>query len=296
MAESVVYNQDCLIGMKQFPDGHFDLIITDPPYLYLDHKLDRQFDEAAFFKECDRIISKNGFIVLFGRGSSFYKWNTILDGFGYKFLEEVIWNKRRPSSAALPLARVHETISIHTKGNGKIRESLVNYGELKGYDLDKIEEDLTRLGALFNKGPVFERVVKNLQKIHRGENWGNGFTKDRHKITFSSPSVNRCISTYMVNALEFGSREQSIISDADVHYGNIHPTQKPVRLIERLMLILDFKDKKPNLIDPFLGSGSHRIAAYEMNFDFTGFEIDKDYFEAQEKRFKQHIAQQRLFV
>ena len=43
-------------------------------------------------------------------------------------------------------------------------------------------------------------------------------------------------------------------------------------------------------------SGSSRIAAHDMGFDFTGFEIDKDYFEAQEKRFKQHIAQLTMFA
>ena len=51
-----------------------------------------------------------------------------------------------------------------------------------------------------------------------------------------------------------------------------------------------------SVIDPFLGSGSSRIAAYDLGFDFVGYELDKDYFEAQEKRFADHIAQPKLFV
>ena len=41
--------------------------------------------------------------------------------------------------------------------------------------------------------------------------------------------------------------------------------------------------------------GSSRIAAYKAGLDFTGFEIDEDYFNASEERFKNHISQQTLF-
>ena len=50
------------------------------------------------------------------------------------------------------------------------------------------------------------------------------------------------------------------------------------------------------ILDPFLGSGSSRIAAYDMGFDFVGFEIDKTYFDKQEERFERHTAQQNLFL
>lgn len=73
----------------------------------------------------------------------------------------------------------------------------------------------------------------------------------------------------------------------------IHPTQKPVSLYK---WILDkYANKGDKIIDTHLGSGSSRIAAYDMGFDFTGFELDKDYFEAQEKRYNDHIKQIKLF-
>ena len=46
-----------------------------------------------------------------------------------------------------------------------------------------------------------------------------------------------------------------------------------------------------SILDTHLGSGSSRIAAYEMGFDFTGTEIDTEYFEAQEDRFEKHCRQ-----
>jgi site-specific DNA-methyltransferase (adenine-specific) len=69
-----IYNEDCLTGMRRIENNSVDCILTDPPYLYLkNQKLDRPFDEAMFFNECKRVLKKDGFIVLFGRGTSFYR-------------------------------------------------------------------------------------------------------------------------------------------------------------------------------------------------------------------------------
>ena len=73
----------------------------------------------------------------------------------------------------------------------------------------------------------------------------------------------------------------------------IHPTQKPVALYE--WILKNYAKVGNKILDTHLGSGSSRIAAYNMDFDFTGYEKDKDYFEAQEQRFKCHTAQLRIF-
>jgi site-specific DNA-methyltransferase (adenine-specific) len=72
----------------------------------------------------------------------------------------------------------------------------------------------------------------------------------------------------------------------------IHPTQKPVALYK--WLLQNYAKQGDKILDTHLGSGSSRIAAYEMCFDFTAFELDKEYFDAQEKRYKAHIAQLKL--
>ena len=73
----------------------------------------------------------------------------------------------------------------------------------------------------------------------------------------------------------------------------MHPTQKPVALYDWIFN----KYAKPNdlILDTHLGSGSSRIAAYKNKINFVGCELDKEYFEAQEKRFKQFTAQLTLF-
>ena len=107
---------DCTELLSQIPDGSIDAIITDPPYGYLkNQKLDIPFNETVFFNETKRVLKPAGFIVLFGRGAAFYRWNTMLADLGFVFKEEVIWNKVQTTSPVLPLSRVHEMVSIHCK-------------------------------------------------------------------------------------------------------------------------------------------------------------------------------------
>jgi site-specific DNA-methyltransferase (adenine-specific) len=73
----------------------------------------------------------------------------------------------------------------------------------------------------------------------------------------------------------------------------IHPTQKPVALYK--WLLKNYAKPGDKIFDSHVGSGSIRIACHDMGFDFEGCEIDKDYWEAQEERYQQHISQMELF-
>ncbi len=87
----------------------------------------------------------------------------------------------------------------------------------------------------------------------------------------------------------------TLSSKAETNGGmdKIHINQKPVALYK--WLLTNYAKPGDTILDTHLGSGSSRIAAYDLGFDFTGYELDKDYFEAQEKRFADHIAQAKLF-
>jgi len=73
----------------------------------------------------------------------------------------------------------------------------------------------------------------------------------------------------------------------------IHPTQKPIALYK--WLLTNYAKPGQTIFDSHVGSGSIRIACHDLGFDFEGCEIDESYFNAQEKRYKNHIAQQELF-
>jgi site-specific DNA-methyltransferase (adenine-specific) len=73
----------------------------------------------------------------------------------------------------------------------------------------------------------------------------------------------------------------------------IHPTQKPVALYDWIFKMYATEGMK--IIDTHLGSGSSRISADKAKLDFTGIEIDKEYYDLQEKRFKDYKSQLRLW-
>jgi site-specific DNA-methyltransferase (adenine-specific) len=74
----------------------------------------------------------------------------------------------------------------------------------------------------------------------------------------------------------------------------LHPTQKPEDLYR---WILKMYAKQGNrILDTHLGSGSIAIACHDMGFDLTGYEIDKDYYEAAVKRLENHQKQGQLFL
>lgn len=75
--------------------------------------------------------------------------------------------------------------------------------------------------------------------------------------------------------------------------GKIHPTQKPTDLYT--WLLTNYAKPGDTILDTHLGSQSSRIAAWDLGFDFTGFELDEDYFKAGCERFEIHKAQARLF-
>jgi site-specific DNA-methyltransferase (adenine-specific) len=75
--------------------------------------------------------------------------------------------------------------------------------------------------------------------------------------------------------------------------GRIHPTQKPVKLYE--WLLMNYAKEGDKILDTHLGSGSIAIACHNLGFELTACELDKEYYEAAMKRIEQHKQQIRLF-
>lgn len=75
-------------------------------------------------------------------------------------------------------------------------------------------------------------------------------------------------------------------------HNKIHPTQKPVKLYE--WLLMNYAKEGDRILDTHLGSGSIAIACHNLGFDLVGCELDTDYFEAAKKRLQQHQSQLRI--
>lgn len=105
-----------------------------------------------------------------------------------------------------------------------------------------------------------------------------------------------------VRQIEFmwnGFMQATSIHDGRAPNGNkkknqirIHPTEKPIQLYK--WFFMNYAQPGWKILDTNLGSGASRIAAYDMDFPFWSFENDKEYFDAQEERFQNHIKQERI--
>ena len=73
----------------------------------------------------------------------------------------------------------------------------------------------------------------------------------------------------------------------------IHPTQKPVKLYEKLLMTYAKEGNK--ILDTHLGSGSIAIACHDYKYELTACELDKEYYNAAIQRIKNHTSQQTLF-
>ena len=202
-----LYNADNLEVMATLADESIDVICIDPPYLYLkNQKLERPFDEQRFFAECKRLLTKKGFIVMFGRGTYFYRWNTMLDGLGFVFKEEVIWDKSYVSSPLMPMSRIHETISILTKKEGVINKVKIPYLEMKRHDIDSIVTDIKRMKSALKNTKSFNAVLEFLEN--------NKCPTDKDNVISTSISSviktqDRCAS--VMAGIQNGLNEKSII-------------------------------------------------------------------------------------
>lgn len=81
--------------------------------------------------------------------------------------------------------------------------------------------------------------------------------------------------------------------EAYCNQNKIHPTQKPVKLYE--WLLMNYAKEGDKILDTHLGSGSIAIACHNLGFDLTACELDKDYYEAAIKRIEQHKQQLTIF-
>jgi len=89
-------------------------------------------------------------------------------------------------------------------------------------------------------------------------------------------------------------KPSKIMRFSSIDLNRFHPTQKPIEVYDFMFNYCKTKESD-KILDTHLGSGSSRIAAYKSKLNFIGCELDKEYFEAAEKRFNIFKSQLRLF-
>lgn len=157
-----------------------------------------------------------------------------------------------------------------THGRGKLKNRCLNSGNIQRWDTRPSKqyfEELFRVsknqiiwgGNYFNLPPT--RCIICWDKM---QPWPNFSQIEIAWTSFNSPA----------KIFKYDNRTDD----------KIHPTQKPISLYA--WILKNYAKSGNKIFDSHLGSGSNRIAAYKLGFDFYATEIDKDYFEAQEDRFR----------
>ena len=151
----------------------------------------------------------------------------------------------------------------------------------------------------YNKTPTLE-YFKELQRVSKNQIvWGGNYFNELNLegiiVWYKGNSGNfkegelakTNINTFKVYKY---SRADAYINDCD---SKIHPTQKPVKLYE--WLLMNYAKDGDKILDTHLGSGSIAIACHNLKYDLTACELDKEYYESAMKRLKQHQQQLTMF-
>lgn len=121
---------------------------------------------------------------------------------------------------------------------------------------------------------------------------GGGVVWDKNGTAFGEAEIAICNTHNSVRIFEY-TWNGMLQQDMKNKEFRIHPTQKPVTLYK--WLLHNYAKHGDKILDTHLGSGSSAIAAHQMGFDFVGMEIDKEYYDAACKRFKEQTMQGNLF-
>ena len=243
MTDVLLYKGDCLEEMKKIPDGSVDLVLTDPPYGTTACKWDSVIPFEPMWAQLHRVAKKNAAIVLFG-SEPFSSALRMSNIKEYRY--DWVWEKERPTNIfnmKREAAKVHEIISVF---GGK------------------------------NYYPIMEKSVQP-NNNNKAKNKSQQGTMNTIETTGCSSKISddyNPLLRYPRSILEFSRNTR----------GNkkLHPTQKPVALLE--YLIRTYTQPGETVLDFTLGSGSTGVACVNTGRKFIGIELDEHYFGIAQER------------
>lgn len=244
-----LWNGDCLELMKDIPNKSIDAIICDLPYGTTQCKWDVIIPFQLLWNEYNRIIKDNGPIVLFG-SEPFSSALRISNIKSFKY--DWIWDKEIGSGGLnakrMPLKQ-HEIISVFAKNN-----NVIKYNPIKTEPTNKNFFN-ERGDGTFGKGGLYSNT-KTSKKINKLKN-----------------------PTSIIKVNKFSKECNSA--------NRLHPTQKPLDLIE--YLVKTYTNENDWVLDNTCGSNTTGIACYDLNRNYIGIEKDVDIYKIAKKRVEENI-------
>lgn len=296
---------DCLDLMKQIPDGSIDMILCDLPYGTMNGagldgwkkqktEWDVRLDTKVLFDQYERILRESGIAVLFSKEpyTSELRCQNVTN---FEFAYPLVWKKDHFANALIakkaPVSYFEDLSVFYKKYDRQLLNPLRQYfyRVLQFIGFSSCKEVNKQLGhrkaehCFYIDTTQFalctEKTYQDLiDKFHI--NMMEGFktfdeckkVAERYNRTFNLPEGQKFVG----NVLEFKK-----------DYQGLHPTQKPVSLLEHL--VKTYTKEGDLVLDNCMGSGSTGVACINTGRRFIGMELDPGYFEIAQKRIEEAV-------
>jgi DNA modification methylase len=261
---NIIYNEDCLEGMKRLPDNSVDLVLTSPPYDNL-----REYNKSSIWnfeifqltaKELARVVKRGG-VIVWVVGDATIKGSETGTSFKQAlYFKEIGLN-------------LHDTM-IYQK-NAAPFPGVNRYNNIFEYMFIFSKDKPKTFNPLTKKN-------KSIPKIHSSSYRQKDGSMRYNKIKTKEKSMKNNIWMYQV-----GYMKSSKYKDAFQH---------PAIFPEKLAIdhVKSWSNENDVILDPFMGSGTTAIACLELNRKYIGFELDKEYYKLAQERIDIYNSQLKL--
>lgn len=272
METNVLYNQDCLVGLKDLPDESIDLVATDCPYKIVAGGVTISEQD----NECGGVLTKRkGKHIFFGWGLD----DRVVVKSNCKIGDCWVRNGQVPSAVKNGKMFAHNDIAFSEwlpDIYRVLKKGTHCYIMINSRNLCELQTEAERVGFVF----------QNLLVWNKGNATPNRYYMQALEfILMLSKRPARNIN-------DMGAK--NLLTVPNIVGKKAHPTEKPVALMAEM--IRNSTNAGDIVLDPFAGAGATLLAAQRLGRHYIGFEIDPQYYTIAHHRLYQEPKQQVLFV
>lgn len=278
MERYIISNEDCRIGIKKLADNSVDCIITDPPYFidgmgddWNDDKLKKKSNKAGVIgglpvgmkfdveqgkklqmfmeplcKEFIRVLKPGGFCVIFSQARLYHRMAIAAENANFEIRDMLGW-KYDGQAKAFSLNHFIEKDKTMSED-----EKIALINDMEGWKTPQLKPQIEPM--------VLAQKPKEGTFLDNWKKYNVGLVNTKETLDGMFPG----------NIMEVSKRVRVKEREGKIE----HMTVKPVLLISHLIKL--FSQENQVIMDPFMGSGSHCLAALQTNRKFIGFEIEKN--------------------
>ena len=282
-----IYNKDCLKYLDRLKPKSIDCVVLDPPYFnVVNEKWDKQWksleDYLSWIEDIIGKISKaskyNCSFWLFGFPYQLGYIIPLMEKHGFKYRQHIVLDKGIRSVAG----RTSKKLKMFPTATEYVvyfykdaRDIIKKYLQDKQKETKISSADINKhLGKATNGGGTWSTIAgkrqKNIQYPTR-EDW------DKLQELFGEFDIEYDDYVFTFNMETKLTDVWSDINFYDKTYKKYHPTQKPYKLIERIVKCASKEGY--NVLDPFMGSAMTALVCKNLKRNFYGCELDKKYYE-----------------